>query len=115
MSVNFICIMCPRGCHLSVDGDKVSGNFCPVGARYGLQEAKDPKRTVTSTVLVKSEDGRIALCPVKTSSPIPKDKMIELMDYLRTLVFPLPIKMHMVLVRNVLNLGCDLIATKEIY
>ena len=37
-----ICIVCPKGCRLSIsqDGDKinVSGNFCPRGVKYAQQE-----------------------------------------------------------------------------
>ena len=34
-----ICIVCPRGCHLKVnDNNEVSGNFCPRGAKYAIEE-----------------------------------------------------------------------------
>ncbi|ULQ59384.1 hypothetical protein K7I13_13005 [Brucepastera parasyntrophica] len=40
-----ICILCPRGCHLSVGdapGFQVTGNFCPRGAAYGREEMESP-------------------------------------------------------------------------
>ena len=40
MVKELICIVCPRGCHLSVDIDndyKVTGNLCPRGAEYGVK------------------------------------------------------------------------------
>ena len=31
-----ICIMCPKGCHLTVDDElNVTGNTCPRGVTYG--------------------------------------------------------------------------------
>ena len=36
-----ICIVCPKGCHLSVDENdnyKVTGNSCPRGEEYGAAE-----------------------------------------------------------------------------
>ena len=46
-----ICIVCPRGCHLKVnDNNEVSGNFCPRGAKYAIEEITCPKRYITSTV-----------------------------------------------------------------
>ena len=51
-----ICIVCPRGCHLQVDeanGYAVTGNACPRGADYAVQELKNPTRTLTRTVVLK--------------------------------------------------------------
>ena len=40
-----ICIMCPKGCRLTVDDDlNVSGNSCVRGVTYGKQEVTDPRR-----------------------------------------------------------------------
>ena len=51
-----ICIICPRGCHLTVDDElNVSGNTCPRGAVYAKQELTHPTRTLTSTVRVVSK------------------------------------------------------------
>ena len=59
-----ICISCPLGCHLEVDCSdmndiKVSGNTCPRGRIYGINEVTAPKRMVTSSVKVNgSGDGK---------------------------------------------------------
>ncbi len=50
-----ICIVCPRGCHLTVDennGYAVTGNSCKRGEIYGKAEVTNPVRVVTSTVAV---------------------------------------------------------------
>ena len=73
---NFICIVCPKGCHLNVDDEgNVSGNACIRGEKYGKQEAIDPKRTLTSTVKINSK--LIRRLPVITSGDVPKDKVQE--------------------------------------
>jgi len=42
MGKDFVCIECPRGCALHVEGENgawsVSGNFCPKGKAYALSE-----------------------------------------------------------------------------
>jgi CxxC motif-containing protein len=48
------CIVCPIGCRLSVedaaDGELlVTGNRCPRGAAYAVEEIRAPKRVVTAT------------------------------------------------------------------
>ena len=69
-----ICIRCPMGCHLSVTQDEngctVTGNTCPRGREYGVQEMTCPTRVVTSSVRV--ENGRRPVCSVKTATAVPK-------------------------------------------
>ena len=64
---NIICIVCPKGCRLTVDENTlaVTGNGCPRGAEYGKNELTHPVRVVTSTVRVEGAD--ICRCPVKTA------------------------------------------------
>ena len=52
MEKEMICIVCPVGCHISVNTEtyEVKGNACPRGAVYGKEELTAPKRVVTSTV-----------------------------------------------------------------
>ena len=58
MVKELICIVCPRGCHLTVDTEleKVTGNTCKRGEIYGLNEVKNPTRIVTSTVKIDGCD-----------------------------------------------------------
>lgn len=109
----FICIVCPRGCHLRVDDNyNVSGNSCVRGEKYGKQEAIDPKRTLTSTVKIKSR--LIKRLPVITSDDIPKDKVQEVVRYLDSVEVSAPIKVRDVIVKDVMGLGVDIIATRSI-
>lgn len=109
----FICIVCPRGCHLRVDDNyNVSGNSCVRGEKYGKQEAIDPKRTLTSTVKIKSH--LIKRLPVITSDDIPKDKVQEVVRYLDSVEVSAPIKVRDVIVKDVMGLGVDIIATRSV-
>mgnify|MGYP001529242129 CR=1 FL=1 len=56
MTRDMTCIICPRGCALKVEinGDNitVTGNGCPKGKQYPIDECTNPTRTVTSSVRV---------------------------------------------------------------
>lgn len=113
---DMICIACPMGCHLTVtqtpDGWKVTGNSCPRGRTYGIQEMTDPRRVVTSTIRVRG--GAKTMVSVKVSAPIPKDEIFHLMAELRGLQVPAPIRVGDILVPNILGLGVDLVATAPV-
>ncbi len=111
MEKEMICICCPRGCHLLYKDGEISGFSCLRGKEYGLQEAVAPKRVVTSTFKVNSS--KINVLPCKTSGPIPKEKIFLVMDEINKISVDLPIKMNQVLIKDVLSLGVDIIATKE--
>ena len=109
-----ICIVCPKGCHLTVDEKTfaVSGNSCEKGAEYGKTELKNPTRTLTSTV--KLENGALPRCPVRTSAPIPKGKMFDAMAVLEGVSLAAPVKIGQVAVKNLLGTGADVIVTRNI-
>ena len=109
----FICIVCPKGCHLKVDDNgNVSGHTCIRGEKYGKQEAIDPKRTLTSTVKIKSK--LIKRLPVITSEDVPKDKVQELVRYLDNIEVSAPIKVKDIIVKDVMGLGVDIVATRSV-
>ena len=108
-----ICITCPRGCHLKVD-DKmnVTGNFCPRGKVYAINELTHPVRVVTSTVkLTGSIYPRVS---VKTKDPIPKDKIFDVMNEINKVKLNAPVHIGDVVIKNVLGLGVDVVITKNL-
>ena len=115
MKRDMICIVCPRGCSLSVDIQgtdvKVSGNACPKGQEYAINECIHPVRTVTATVRVCNRNN--AMVSVKTTAPVPKDKQMEVMKVLRETQVEAPIHIGSVILKNVC--GSDIIVTKTIY
>ena len=113
MSKEFICIVCPRGCHLHVDeNNNVTGNRCERGKAYAMQEAVDPKRTITSTVRINSQIESVL--PVKTNKNISKDKMFEVMQELGKVVVDAPVKIGDVIIQNILGTDVDVVATKNV-
>ncbi|MGG5369118.1 DUF1667 domain-containing protein [Enterococcus sp. AZ196] len=112
---NFICIMCPKGCHLSVDENndyQVSGYSCNKGVKYGKAEATNPIRVVTSTVRVSG--GKTHLCSVKTADGIPKKAVLEAMKEINKVALKAPVKIGDIAVKNLLETGVDVIVTSDV-
>ena len=105
------CIRCPKGCRVMLGADgKTEGNACPKGEEYALQEAKAPKRVLTTTL--KNAAGK--LVPVKTSAGVPKETLLRCMDVVRGLP-PIPEGLHCgkVAVSDPFGLGIDLVVTGD--
>ena len=114
MNRNLVCILCPRGCNLTakIEGQRitVTGNSCPRGEKYAIDECTNPVRTVTSILRISNRDG--IMVSVKTSAPIAKGRMFEAMEVIRNASAEAPVRIGDVLLRDVC--GADIIATKNI-
>ena len=114
MNRDLICIICPRGCAMHVDGTAdnltVTGNTCPKGKQYAIDECTNPTRTVTSTVRVANRVD--TMVSVKTAAPIPKEHIFDVMRAIRTAKVEAPIKAGSVILSDLY--GTDVIATKAI-
>ena len=112
----YVCIVCPEGCSITAElsdkGIEISGNKCKRGAEYIKQEITDPRRNIASSVLV--EGGVRSLVPVKTASPIPKDKIFEVMEEIKSTVAPAPIIAGQLIIVNVAKTGCNIVATADV-
>ena len=114
------CIICPNGCLLSADvsvpgtdasvtgtgcprviDSPVTGAGCPRGEAYFIQEITDPRRTLTSS-------------SVRLTEPIPIARIPDVMKEIRKMKVEAPLESGTVLIRDVLGLGSDVIATKTI-
>ena len=111
---NIICIVCPKGCRLTVDEKTlaVTGNGCPRGAEYGKNELTHPVRVVTSTVRV--EGAAIARCPVKTAGSVPKEKKAGGMRALDGVRLTAPVKRGDIAVADVCGTGVDVMVTRDL-
>ncbi len=87
----------------------VAGHSCPKGIEFAEREWYHPVRILTTTV--RTDDDKLRRIPVRTTSDIPKDKLMEAMVALDAVVVTLPIAIGTVIVKNLLNLGTDVIAT----
>lgn len=109
---SFVCIECPRGCLLTVEGEgstlRVSGNFCPRGKAYAEAEVTCPRRVLTSTVRGKTQ--RI---PVKTRGEIRRELLFPVMEKVRAVRVDRPLKIGDVVLADVDGEGTDLVAAGE--
>ena len=115
MKREFVCIVCPRGCPLSIDLDtlEVTGNTCKRGELYAKAEVTNPTRIITTSVRVNNREDR--LVSVKTTNPVPKGKMFEVMKEINKASVSAPTHIGDVVIHNVLGLeGVDIVITKNI-
>jgi CxxC motif-containing protein len=108
--IRLTCIECPLGCDIEVQKEneelKITGNSCPRGKLYATNEVTCPKRVLTTTV--RCCDG--GLVAVKTSAPVNKSDLLDLMNVINKTVASLPVRIGDVIIENLVD-GVNLIAT----
>lgn len=106
------CIVCPVGCHLSVDDNlEITGNRCPRGKTYAKTEMTNPTRMLTTTVKTVFKD--IPRVSVKSSSALPKGLIFEIMSELDHVIIEKHVKIGDIIVSDIHHTGIDMIATKS--
>lgn len=115
MKKELICIVCPRSCHLAAEFDgsnwSVSGNMCPRGREYALQELTDPRRTVTAVIPCENSDRKFV--PVRTDKPFPRAQASSLLNRLYRMNVRAPLKSGEVVWENVDGTGVNIIITES--
>lgn len=111
MKRNMICIGCPMGCELTAEVENgavisVSGNGCAVGKRYAETEVTAPTRMVTTTAI--AENG--TPIPVKTKSPVPKDKIFDVVKAIKAVTVKLPVHMGDIIIADAADTGIPIIS-----
>ena len=89
----------------------VTGNFCPRGAQYAKEELTAPTRMLTSTVRI--EGGRLPLLPVVSAKKLPKGRVVECAEALRTVSVKAPVHAGDVVAADILGLGVDIVASRD--
>lgn len=113
----YLCIGCPLGCRLEIDEDshgdiiEIRGSSCRKGDRYAAQEHTDPRRSMATTVAISG--GLWPRLPVKTDGDIPKDLVRAACEDLRRVRVRAPVKMGDVVVEDLLQTGCAVVATRS--
>ena len=111
-----VCIVCPKGCTMKIeekDGEiSVTGNSCKRGASFAVSERTEPKRTVCTTVRTVFKDAPVI--PVRVSAEIPKDRIFDVMREINAVTLSSPVGRNDVIIKNVLGLGADVIATSGV-
>ena len=116
MKKNLICVSCPLGCPIEVEIENgeilsVTGNTCKRGDAYARAELTNPVRSLTTTV--KLIDGALPVVPVKSSKPVPKDKMFECMKLINEASIKAPVKIGDVVIKDILGSGADIVVTNN--
>lgn len=111
------CIVCPTGCEIKVKNgsdEKVTfeGYTCERGLEYAQQEFYEPKRILTTTMRI--EKGLLPLIPVRTDKAILKEKLKDVLVEIAKMKLQAPIKMGDILIENVLGLGANIIASRDL-
>ena len=116
--VTIICIGCPKGCKITLTHDddnhilSVTGYGCKNGDEYAKNEFTSPVRIFTSTVKVTGGD--LALVPVKTKDPVPKQMLMECAKESCRIEVKAPVRIGDVIVRDLCGTGVDLVAARNI-
>lgn len=115
-AMDIICIVCPNGCHLTVEntqkGAVVVGNKCVKGEKYGRDEVTDPRRVVTA--VVKTSSSLWPCVPVKSVQALPKKVIPKLLKILYAMQVQLPIQSGDVIIKNFADTGIDIVATRTL-
>ena len=117
MKKEIICTVCPRGCHIMVEGDgekvlSAEGYSCKRGVEYANTEYAHPVRILTTTVKMAGVEGD--LLPVRSAKPLPKEKLFDCMAVIRQVEVQLPVACHDVVVANICGTGVDIVSTKTV-
>lgn len=112
-----ICLGCPNGCHLLCTSKKdeaveVTGNKCDRGVEYGREELLEPKRVVTA--VVKTASRELPYVPVRTSAPLVKPLIPELLHELYHKQVKPPIHSGECLVENFHGTGVNVVFTRSV-
>ena len=106
------CIICPNGCQLIIDENcKVSGNMCPRGEQFAINEITDPKRSVTSTC--KTVFPNIPVIAVKTDGEVKKGDVTKVIEQINKVVIDKPMKIGDVVIENVINSGVNVVLSSN--
>ncbi len=115
MTRELTCIVCPKGCQLTVEleGKKVlsvTGHTCKRGEAYAVSECTSPMRTLTTTAPVTLG----GVVPVKTDRAIPKELLFECMKEINAARVSPDVKIGDVVIENILGTGANVITTRNV-
>ena len=117
MSAEYICIVCPSSCRLTVFEEggevKVKGNDCRRGELHGIEEYREPMRMLTTTVAIR--DGTLSRLPVISTKEIPKVKLRECLSFLYNMEISAPVSCGDVIVKNICDTAVDVVASRSLY
>lgn len=85
------CIVCPVGCKIKIDeAGNIYGARCDRGINFVKRELLSPERILTTTI--KVDGGIVKVVPVKSSKPIPKEHLREIVKRVSSISVRAPIR-----------------------
>ena len=110
------CIICPVGCKARVTIEngkilKIEDVECSRGEEYVGRELEAPVRDFFTTVRIKGASTPVL--PVRSTQPIPKDKILNCVLELVNVVVDAPVEAGDVIFKKPLGLGVDIVATRD--
>lgn len=116
MKKEFVCIVCPSSCRLTVeevDGNiTVTGNTCKRGLAHGTSEFTNPTRMLTTTVSIDNAiQKRLS---VVSTGELPKSQLPECLQHLYSIKLTAPVVAGDVVVANILGSGVDIVAAHSL-
>lgn len=88
----------------------VTGNGCRRGRDYAEQEARAPKRVVTS--LMPTECGGVLPC--KTDGAVDKARIFDVLREIKKVKATAPKKIGDILIASILDTGVNVVATADL-
>ncbi len=118
MRKEYTCIICPNGCEIEAEvvGAQIiaiEGATCNRGKEYVEQELTDPQRNIATSVLV--EAGNLPLVSVRLTQLIPKARIFDVMNEIKAIKLVAPVTIGQLVIKNVLGLHSDVVATKQVW
>jgi CxxC motif-containing protein len=116
MSERLTCVLCPIGCSIEAvrrgETLDVSGQECPKGRDFAVQEILHPMRNLSASVPLRGLDARMV--SVRLSAAVPRDLIFPILAAIAVLRPAAPVRRGQVLLADVLGSGADVIATRTV-
>ena len=115
--VEVTCMQCPIGCKVIVEIYKgeisgIENAGCNRGIEYATRETKSPVRDFFSTIRISN--GKTPMLSVRSTKPVPRNLLLPCATEISKLTVKAPIRMGSIIVKDILNSGIDIIATKTV-
>jgi CxxC motif-containing protein len=116
MTKEFICIVCPNSCRLTVTATggeiTVAGNECARGEKHGIHEYQEPTRMLTTTLAIAG--GTLPRLPVISKEEVPKALLGQCLETLYKMKLDAPVRCGDIIVKNICDTGVDVTASRSI-
>jgi CxxC motif-containing protein len=91
---------------------EIKGFRCPKGRDYAEREIVDPRRTLMTVIKVRN--GHLPVVSVKTSKPIPKNRLFDAVKAVSKIEVEAPVKIGDIIIDDLLGTGVSVIATNNV-